>query len=71
MAALNLGAVAVDPTMLAVSAGATAAKAAADRSAMQGAKRLQDMLATGQTPQAATSQAGRVGGLLGGIVGQQ
>lgn len=71
MAALNLGAVAVDPTMLAVSAGATAAKAAADRSAMQGAKRLQDMLATGQAPQAATSQAGRVGGLLGGVVGQQ
>lgn len=72
MAALNLGAVAVDPTMLAVSAGATASKALADRSATQGARAIQDMLATGVVPQAAApSQAGRLGGLLGGIVAQE
>lgn len=66
MAALNLGAVAVDPAMLAVTAGATAAKSLADRSAIQGAQRLQEMLATGQMP-AAAQQGGRIGGLLSGL----
>lgn len=70
MAALNLGAVAVNPAMLAVSAGSSAAKALADRGAMQGAARIQDMLATGVVPQAAQPQRlqpGQLGGLLSGF----
>jgi hypothetical protein len=68
MLALNLGAVAVDPTMLAVTAGAQGAKAAADRSAMAGQQALIDMV-TGYSPAAAPQIAGRamaVPGLLAG-----
>ena len=57
MQALNLAAVAVDPTAIAGSAAATFAKDAADRSAMRGADSLQDMVATGQAPAAAPTTA--------------
>ena len=54
MTALNVYAAAIDPTMLAISAGATAAKGGADRSAMRGAEAIQDAVATGviQAPKA-------------------
>lgn len=47
MQALNLAAIAVDPTAIAVSAAATGAKAVADRSAMRGAENLVEMVGRG------------------------
>jgi hypothetical protein len=47
MTALNVYAAAVDPTMLAVTATASAAKGAADKSAMQGSERILDAVSTG------------------------
>lgn len=47
MSALNLYAAAVDPTLLAATATASAAKGAADRSAMSGAEGLIDAVSTG------------------------
>lgn len=57
MSALNLGAVAVNPAMLAVTAGATGAKALADKSAQRGFTALRDAVATGVLPAARTSTA--------------
>jgi len=54
MTALNVYAAAVDPTMLAVTAGATAAKGAADNSAMRGSEAILDAV-TGFTPTPAPS----------------
>lgn len=69
MAALNLGAVAVDPTMLGVSAAASAAKALSDRAGSQGASNLQRMMATGSLPAAQPTQLpGRIGGLVSGLL---
>lgn len=70
MAALNLGAVAVDPTMLAVTAGASGAKALSDRAAIQGAANLQRMIATGQAPTRAAPDAARIGGTISGLLAQ-
>lgn len=47
MTALNVYAAAVEPSMLAVTAGATVAKQSADSSAMRGAEAIQDAVATG------------------------
>lgn len=55
MMALNLMAVSVNPTMIAVSGGATGAKALADRSAMKGAETLIESVATGTLPKTSTS----------------
>lgn len=51
MTALNVYAAAVDPAMLAVTGAASAAKAGADRSAMQGSQRLLDAVSTGIVPE--------------------
>lgn len=48
MSALNLYAAAIDPTMLAATATASAAKGAADRSVTKGSEGLLDFVATGQ-----------------------
>lgn len=50
MTALNVYAAAVDPTMLAISGAATAAKEGADRSAMRGSEGLLDAVSTGVIP---------------------
>lgn len=72
MSALNLGAVAVEPTMLGVTAAASGAKALADRGARQGAAELQRYLATGQAPVRTAPQiGGPVGGLVSGIPAQR
>jgi len=54
MTALNLMAVSVDPTMLAVSATTTGAKAVADRTGERGAQQIFDAAATGVLPAAPT-----------------
>lgn len=50
MTSLNLFAAAVDPTALAATGAATAAKAASDSRVLRGAEAVQDMIATGQKP---------------------
>jgi hypothetical protein len=55
MLALNIGAMAVDPTMMAVTAGAAGAKAVSDSMSMANAARLRNALATGQIPARAAS----------------
>lgn len=57
MMALNLGATAVNPAMLGVTAAGAGAKAISDTMSMAGAKRLRDALATGQIPTQAPSTA--------------
>ncbi len=47
MTALNVYAASVDPSLLAITAAASAAKAGADRSAMRGSERLLDAVSTG------------------------
>lgn len=56
MTALNVYAASVDPTMLAVTGLATAAKESADTSAMRGAEELLDGVARGTFPAAPTRQ---------------
>lgn len=69
MSALNLFAAAVDPTMLAATGAASAAKGLADRSAQRGAERVQDVISGFTRPaqrQVNTTAVGRAGGYLGG-----
>lgn len=68
MMALNLGAVAVNPAMLGVTAAGAASKAGADRLGQRGAEQLMSM-AAGQAPQAAVRIPGIVGGTAGAIAG--
>ena len=69
MTALNAYAIAVDPTMLAITGAATAAKSAADRSAMRGSEAVLDAVSTGiiapPRPKPKLGQAA-VGGAIGG-----
>lgn len=68
MTALNIGAIVADPAMIAVTAGATAAKGAADRSAMRGAEELQRMLATGALQQSRPSAMSTIPAALPGLM---
>ena len=67
MMALNLGAVAVDPTMMAITAGATGAKALADRSGERGFTQLRNAVSTGAIPQA--SQNAGIGNATRAAIG--
>lgn len=70
MMALNLGAAAYNPAMLAATAGGALAKEGADRMGERGANAIVSM-AAGQAPRAAVSAPGAVGGASGFVGGNQ
>lgn len=67
MTALNLGAVAVDPSMIVVSGAATGAKTLADRSVNASAEALQDFVSTGRRPASTGVVLPKVTGVGAGI----
>lgn len=70
MTALNVYAATVDPAMLAVTAAGTAAKRAADKSALSGSERILDAVSTGKIPQRQGVATGGMG-IAGGIFGRE
>lgn len=71
MAALNLGAVAVDPTMLFITAGASGAKVASDAMVKSAADDLQKMLATGVPASERKAFGEEIMRLIPGLLAQQ
>jgi hypothetical protein len=70
MAALNLGAVSVNPAMLGVTAAAIGSKAAADQLATGGAQKIQQLLATGVKAPPLKPDIGLLGGATSGLLAQ-
>jgi hypothetical protein len=67
MLALNIYGAALDPKLLAVTGVGTAAKLAADKSAMRGSETILDAVSTGNIP-AQITRDGRAAGILGGTL---
>jgi hypothetical protein len=70
MMALNVGAIATNPLMAVITAGAQAAKSSADIMAMGGADAIQTMAATGRVPVAQPSTLPQMSRILPGLLAQ-